>query len=344
MLFGESTSYPEAERLLSICMEAGVNFFDTAEMYPVPQRAETAGASEGYLGRWLRSSGVRREDVLIASKVAGPSGQMIWLRGGPHKALDGTLRRLGTDYVDLYQIHWPDRYVPMFGDSEYDPSYAYDSAAPLEEQLEALGRAVREGKVRFVGLSNETPWGLCKALAAASLDPSLPRVVSLQNAYSLTCRTFDSGGLAEVCHLEGVGLMSYSPLAMGLLTGKYLAPDGGPPAARLNRYRGRYAEAESRYGPKPNVREAVEAYAALASRAGMSPTHLALRYVLSRPLVGCAVVGATSEVQLRELLAAAVPGAGGGGGGGGGGEGEWLPVEVLEEIDRIHARFPNPTP
>ncbi|GIM12126.1 hypothetical protein Vretimale_15505, partial [Volvox reticuliferus] len=311
MLFGESTSYSEAERLLGLCMDAGVNFFDTAEMYPVPQRAETQGASEEYLGRWLRSNGVRREGILLASKVAGPSGQMTWLRGGPHKvdaaniqqALDGTLRRLGTDYVDLYQIHWPDRYVPMFGDSEYDPVCAYDGAVPLEEQLEALARAVRAGKVRYVGLSNETPWGLHKALTAASLDPSLPRVVSLQNAYSLTCRTFDNG-LAEVCHLEGVGLMAYSPLAMGLLTGKYQVPGGGPPAARLNRYRGRYAEAESRYGPKPNVREAVAAYCALAAEAGLSPAQMALRFVLSRPLVSCAVIGATSSDQLAELLAA----------------------------------------
>ncbi|KAG2498164.1 hypothetical protein HYH03_003921 [Edaphochlamys debaryana] len=379
MLFGESTSYVEAERLLGRCMEAGVSFFDTAEMYPVPQRAETQGASEEYLGRWLRGSGRRREDVLIASKVAGPSGQMTWLRGGPHKvdaaniteALDGTLRRLRTDYVDLYQIHWPDRYVPMFGDADYDPSYAYDCTVPLEEQLEALGRAVEAGKVRYVGLSNETPWGLCRAINAASQRPSLPRVVSLQNAYSLTCRTFDSGGLAEACHVEGVGLMAYSPLAMGLLTGKYLGADGGPPGARLNRYRGRYAEAESRYGPKPNVREAVAAYAQLAREVGLSPTALAIRFVLSRPLVTCAVVGATCEAQLAELLEAAQPlaaagvtegqqaaaagaasgageggfeGGGGGWGGAAGGGEQFLPAEVLEAIDRIHLRYPNPTP
>ncbi|GLI69759.1 hypothetical protein VaNZ11_014439 [Volvox africanus] len=355
MLFGESTSYAEAEQLLGLCLDSGVNFFDTAEMYPIPQRAETQGASEEYLGRWLRSGGVRREGVLLASKVAGPSGQMTWLRGGPHKvdaaniqqALDGTLQRLGTDYVDLYQIHWPDRYVPMFGDSEYDPVYSYDGAVPLEEQLEAMGRAVRAGKVRYVGLSNETPWGLCKALAAASLDRSLPRVVSLQNAYSLTCRTFDSG-LAEVCHLEGVGLMAYSPLAMGLLTGKYQAPGGGPPSARLNRYRGRYAEAESRYGPKSNVQEAVAAYCALAAEAGLSPVQMALRFVLSRPLVSSAVIGATNTDQLVELLAAAEPAWGSGTGSavseGLGGDAQWLPVEVLEAIDRIHTRLPNPTP
>ncbi|KAG2433522.1 hypothetical protein HYH02_012640 [Chlamydomonas schloesseri] len=361
MLFGESTSYPQAEQLLGMCMEAGVNFFDTAEMYPVPQRAETQGASEEYLGRWLRSGAVRREEVLLASKVAGPSGQMTWIRGGPHKvdaaniaqALDASLRRLRTDYIDLYQIHWPDRYVPMFGDSEYDPSAAFEGAVPLEEQLEALGRAVEQGKVRYVGLSNETPWGLCKALAladtprphtaappAAGAAPApppaalqrLPRVASLQNAYSLTCRTFDSGGLAEVCHLEGVGLLAYSPLAMGLLTGKYLAADGGPPGARLNRYRGRYAEAESRYGPRPNVVAAVAAYTALAAEVGMSPTALALRFVLSRPLVSSAVVGATSPEQLAELLQAAA------------GEGERLPEEVLRRIDEIHERYPNPTP
>ncbi|KAG1657947.1 hypothetical protein FOA52_000978 [Chlamydomonas sp. UWO 241] len=181
--------------------------------------------------------------VIVATKMSGPSGQMTWIRGGPHKvdganiraAIDGSLKRLGTDYIDLFQVHWPDRYVPMFGDVEYDPSNRFTSV-PLTEQLAALGEAVRMGKVRHVGLSNETAWGLMKALHHADVDPSLPRVASLQNAFSLTCRTFEAQ-LAEVCLEEGVSLLAYSPLAMGLLTGKYLEADGGPPGARLNRYK-----------------------------------------------------------------------------------------------------------
>jgi N-acetyltransferase 10 len=255
----------------------------------------------------------------------------------------------------------------MFGNVDYDPSSAYPSA-PVEEQLEALGAAVAAGKVRHVGLSNETPYGLARfcaaAAAAAAAGPAggaprgLARVVSLQNAYSLTCRGFDAG-LAECCHAERVSLLAYSPLAMGLLTGKYLAPDGGPPGARrvgrrppawsrmkkrrssdmkfaswccrrLNRYRGRYAEAESRYGPRPNVRAAVEAYVAIASRWGVAPAELALRFVLSHPLVAAAVAGASSARQLEALLAAAAA--------------PPLEAALRQEVDAVHAAYPNPTP
>ncbi|KAL4443893.1 hypothetical protein ABPG75_011630 [Micractinium tetrahymenae] len=335
MLFGESTPPQLADRLLSQCAEAGVNFFDTAEMYPVPQRAETQGRSEEILGAWLRRQPGGRDAFIVATKVAGPGG-MDWLRGGPAKldganiaaAVDASLARLGTDYVDLLQLHWPDRYVPMFGDLDYEPSMAY-AACSFEEQLEALGRAVEAGKVRYVGLSNETPYGLMRFCQLAAASPRLPRVVSLQNAYSLLCRTFDAG-LAECCHAEQVSLLAYSPLAMGLLTGKYTAPDGGPPEARLNRYRGRYAEAESRYGPKPNVREAVAAYCALAADWGIFPASLSLRFVLAHPLVASAVIGATSEAQLAELVAAA--GA------------PPLEDELVAAIDAIHRRYPNPTP
>ncbi|GAB4822478.1 hypothetical protein N2152v2_009524 [Parachlorella kessleri] len=218
-------------------------------------------------------------------------------------AIDGSLQRLGTDYIDLIQLHWPDRYVPMFGDLDYDPFMDYASV-PLEEQLEAIQRAVSAGKVRHFGLSNETPYGLMHLCQLAASNPSLPRPVSLQNAYSLLCRTFDTA-LAECCHRERVSLLAYSPLAMGLLTGKYLGPGGGPPEARLNKYRSRYAEAEARYGPKPNVREAVEAYVQLAAAAGIKPMELALRFVSSHPLVASVVAGATTLAQLRELLQAA---------------------------------------
>lgn len=216
----------------------------------------------------------------------------------------------------------------MFGDLDYDPQLTY-AACPLEDQLEALTAAVRAGKVRHVGLSNETPWGLMRFCQLACSDPAAPRVATLQNTYSLLCRTFDAG-LAECCHVEGVGLLAYSPLAMGLLSGKYLAPDGGPPGARLNRYRGRYAEAESRYGPKPNVREAVAAYVDLARQWGLSPVVVALRFVLSHPLVVSAVTGATSLAQLDELLEAAAQPA--------------LEPDLRAAIDAVHQHFPNPCP
>ncbi|PRW60379.1 Aldo keto reductase [Chlorella sorokiniana] len=335
MLFGESTPPDVAERLLSQAAEAGATFFDTAEMYPVPQAAETQGRSEEILGAWLRKQPQPRDAFIVATKVSGPGG-MTWLRGGPAAlnaaniaaAIDGSLQRLGVDCIDLLQLHWPDRYVPMFGDLEYDPAMAY-TAASFEEQLEALGRAVAAGKVRHVGLSNETPYGLMRFCHLAASRPELPAIASLQNAYSLLCRTFDAG-LAECCHAERVSLLAYSPLAMGLLTGKYLAADGGPLDARLNKYRGRYAEAESRYGPKPNMREAVAAYCQLAGEWGLSPTSLALRFVLGHPLVASAVIGATSSEQLAEQIEAA--------------RAPPLEPQLLEAIDAIHRRYPNPAP
>ena len=236
------------------------------------------------------------------------------------------------------------RYVPMFGTTDFDPSMSYPSI-PMEEQLEALTAAVHAGKVRYFGLSNETPWGLMKFCNQSSAPLPLNnqnsnsnstnnqamRPVVLQNAYSLTCRTFDSSGLAECCFKEHVSLLAYSPLAMGLLTGKYLDPGGGPPQARLNKYKGRYAEAESRYGPKPNVQSAVAAYVDIAHRWGISPTQLAIRFVLGHPLVAAAVFGATGVEQMHEVVAAAEVGCP-------------LSDELRAEIDAVHARYPNPTP
>lgn len=253
------------------------------------------------------------------------------------------------------------RYVPMFGSVEYNTSWSY-SSTPFEEQLEAIYRAMSSGKIKYFGLSNETSWGIMKFLRAAESFPMkdrfcsgatelgfngltnkkesfLPisindvrsrlRPISLQNAYSLTCRTFESS-LAECCHEEGIGLLAYSPLAMGLLTGKYLASDGGPTNARLNKYKGRYAEAESRYGPKPNVYEAVKEYVNLARLYGISPTELSIRFVLSNPLVGSAVIGVTCVEQLEELVAASHK--------------PPLEEDLASYVDKVHLKFPNPTP
>ncbi|KAG8370682.1 hypothetical protein BUALT_Bualt13G0008700 [Buddleja alternifolia] len=283
MTFGEQNTLPESFQLLDKAFDSGINFFDSAEMYPVPQRAETQGRSEEYLGRWIRSRKISRDRVVIATKVSGPSGQMTWIRNGPEslsarnisEALDNSLLRLQSDYVDLYQLHWPDRYVPMFGEIEYDPTRAFSSVS-IEEQVAALHKAIVAGKIRYIGLSNETPYGLMKFLHVAASVSLNPRIVSLQNSYNLLCRNFDSG-MAECCHHERLSLLAYSPLAMGILSGKYLALDGGPADSRLNFYRGRYAEGESRYNLSNDIiRKATESYVTIAEKYGVHPVSLAI--------------------------------------------------------------------
>ncbi|KAL3717550.1 hypothetical protein ACJRO7_009049 [Eucalyptus globulus] len=336
MTFGEQNSMSESFRLLDHAFGAGINFFDSAEMYPVPQRADTQGRSEEYLGRWVRDRKIPRDRVVLATKVSGPSGQMTWIRDGPKcvdawnisEAIDNSLLRLRTDYIDLYQIHWPDRYVPMFGESEYDPTHQY-RAITIEEQLEALGRAVASGKIRYVGLSNETPYGVMKFLHVAERVPSYPKVVSVQNCYSLLCRTFDSG-MAECCHHERISLLAYSPLAMGILSGKYFLPDGGPPDARLNLFKGRYSEGESRYNLSNSIMTAaIMGYLKIADKYGLRPVVLAIAFVLRHPLVASAIFGATKRWQLQEVLDAC---------------NVELSPEIVAEINQIHANFPNPCP
>ncbi|XP_073134800.1 uncharacterized protein [Henckelia pumila] len=283
MTFGEQNSLPQSFQLLDKAFHSGINFFDSAEMYPVPQRAETQGRSEEYLGRWIRTRKIPRHQVVLATKVSGPSGQMTWIRDGPAsldnwnitEAIDGSLTRLQSDYIDLYQIHWPDRYVPMFGEIEYDPTRNFSSVS-IEEQLTALQKAVDAGKIRYVGLSNETPYGLMKFLHVAERISIRVRIVSLQNSYNLLCRNFDSG-LAECCSHERVCLLAYSPLAMGILSGKYLSLDGGPAEARLNLFRGRYAEGESRYSlSHSSVQKATDRYVNIAKKYGIHPVSLAI--------------------------------------------------------------------
>ncbi|XP_042491388.1 protein tas-like isoform X3 [Macadamia integrifolia] len=292
MTFGEQNSLQQSFRLLDEAFDAGINFIDSAEMYPVPQRAETQGRSEEYVGLWIKERKIPRDRVVLATKVTGPSGQMTWIRGGPRcldatnimEAIGNSLLRMQTDYIDLYQIHWPDRYVPMFGETDYDPTRQF-SSVPIEEQLDTLGKAVDAGKIRYIGLSNETPYGVMKFLQFAKDIPSYPKIVSLQNSYSLLCRSFDSG-MAECCHHEGVSLLAYSPLAMGILSGEY-------------------AEGESRYNLSNSlIKAATEAYLDIAEKYALSPVSLAIAFVLKHPLVGSAVFGATKEWQLREVLRA----------------------------------------
>lgn len=325
MTFGEQTAESDAHAQLDFALAAGINFIDTAEMYAVPPRAETCGASESIVGRWLARQ--QRDRILIATKVAGPARSLSWIRNGPpamdraniRAAIEGSLRRLQTDYIDLYQLHWPERNQPMFGQWQYDPANERECTS-IREQLEALAELVKEGKIRHIGLSNEHPWGIMQFARLAD-ELGLPRIVSTQNAYHLLNRTFE-GGLAEVCHRERVGLLAYSPLAFGHLTGKYLAD----PAAR-----GRLTQWPSfgqRYA-KPNVAPALSAYVELAHRHDLTPTQLALGFVRSRWFVTSTIIGASTLSQLKETLPATqTP----------------ISPELLAEIDALHLRYTNPAP
>lgn len=323
MTWGEQNSVEDAHSQLDYAVAQGINFIDAAEMYPVPARAETQGRTEEYLGHWLKRQ--QRDKIIVATKITGPARGFDWIRGGPRvtaaqitQAIETSLQRLQTDYVDLYQIHWPDRNVPMFGQSAYDPDAERD-AAPIAEQLAALAELVAAGKIRYVGLSNETPWGVCEFLKQAE-HAGLPRVVSIQNAYNLINRVFEYG-LAETCAREHVGLLAYSPLGFGVLSGKYQTPGV---TGRLTLFPG-FAQ---RYN-KTNVNEAVQAYADIARHAGITPTTLALAFVRSRWFVASTIIGATTMDQLKENIdSAAVV----------------LSNAVLKEIDAVHTRFPNPAP
>jgi aryl-alcohol dehydrogenase-like predicted oxidoreductase len=324
MTFGEQNSEAEAHAQLNLAVARGVNLIDTAEMYPVPPRAETVHRTESYIGSWLKHQ--HRDKLVIASKIVGPSRGFGWIRGGPrvsreqiHAAIEGSLTRLNTDYLDLYQIHWPDRYVPMFGGTSYDAAEEHE-ATPIVEQLEALGELVQAGKVRYIGLSNETPWGVAEFVRLAD-TMRLPRVVSIQNAYHLMNRTFESG-LAEVCRHTRVGLLAYSPLAFGWLSGKYQAD----PAAigRITLFPGfgqRYA--------KPNVQSATMEYVRIAREAGLRPAQMALAFVRTRWFTTSVILGATSLDQLNENLDSA---------------GIGLNADVMDQIEAVHQRYPNPAP
>ena len=325
MTFGQQNSESEAHAQLDRASAAGINFIDTAEMYPVPPRAGTCGRTEQIVGNWL----VRqpRQQVVVATKAAGPARGLNWIRGGRlsfdldslRAAVEGSLQRLRTDYVDLYQLHWPARNQPMFGQWQFVPAKEC-AATAIIETLEALATLVREGKIRYFGLSNEHPWGVMEFVRLAK-EHDLPRPVSLQNAYSLLNRVYENG-LAEVCYRENVSLLPYSPLAFGTLSGKYLVDPKA--VGRITEFAGfgqRYAKA--------NVAPAVAAYVDLARRHGLTPSQLALAFVYSRWFVASTIIGATSLAQLDENLAALAI---------------QLPPEALAEIDEIHLRYTNPAP
>ena len=327
MTWGQQNTEAEAHEQLDYALEAGVNFIDTAELYAVPPSGETQGRTEEYIGTWLKQRGTRNR-VVLASKVVGPSEDWLpHIRGGKARldrknieaALDASLRRLQTDYLDLYQLHWPDRKTNFFSrlGYEHDPN---DRPVPIEETLTVLDDLVKAGKVRHIGLSNETPWGVMSFIETAE-RLGLPRVVSVQNPYSLLNRTYEIG-LAEVSIREQAGLLAYSPLAFGVLSGKYL--DGAQPAgARLTLF-----PDYTRYSG-PNAVAATERYVELAQDHGLDPAQMALAYVNTRPFVTSTIVGATSLEQLKANIASIDV---------------TLSDGVLADIEHIHELYPNPAP
>ncbi len=323
MTFGEQNTLADACAQLDYAVAQGVNFIDTAEMYPVPGKAETQGRTEEYVGHWLKTK--QRDKIIVATKVAGPSRGFGWIRGGPAAldcanitaAINASLKRLHTDYVDLFQLHWPDRNVPMFGKIDYDPKLEKTTVS-IEEQLNVLTELVRSGKVRHIGISNETAWGVAEFLKVAE-RLGLQRIVSIQNPYNLINRAFEIG-LHEMCYREQIGLLAYSPLAFGLLSGKYLKDPQALGRMTL------FPAFGQRYH-KPNVTAAVAEYARLAQAHGLSPAAMALAFVRSRPFVASSIVGATTMPQLQENLQRIE-----------------LDAEVFKEIEAIHLRYFNPAP
>ncbi len=327
MTFGKQNSAAEAHAQIDHALEAGVNFIDTAEMYAVPPRPDTFGSTESIIGQWLSAHPGQRQHIVLASKVCGPAARMHYVRDGAPRldrrniesALEASLRRLHTDYLDLYQLHWPDRPTNYFGKLGYE-HVAQADTIPIAETLAVLEDLRQAGKIRHYGLSNETPWGVMQFLRSAEISGAA-RPVSIQNPYSLLNRSFEIG-LAEVAHREQVGLLAYSPLAFGLLSGKYA---GGATATtgRLTLF-----PDFTRYN-SPQSRAAADRYIALARVHGLSPAQMALAFVRSRGFVTSTIIGATTLAQLQENLDSVRI---------------ELSADVLAGIEAQHQIQPNPAP
>ena len=325
MTFGEQNTEAQAHSQLDYALERGINFIDTAEMYPVMPRAETQGATERIIGTWLKKSG-RRKDIILASKIAGPSTHTTWIRNGESNfdrkniraAIDTSLQRLQTDYLDLYQLHWPSRNVPIFGQQFFDPQRERPHV-PIEESLMALQELIDEGKVRHIGISNESAWGVSEFCHIAR-QKGLPRIVSIQNAYHLANRQFESG-VDEACFRENVSLLGYSPLAFGQLTGKYI----DQPNAH-----GRLTIFPPTWSPRylrPRVIEATKRYMKIAKDNRMSVTQLALAWCYTRSFVASTIIGATSVEQLRANIDA---------------YSIKLSEDVVNAVNEVHLEFTDP--
>ncbi len=331
MTFGQQVDEATAHAILDRALERGINFIDTAEMYSVPARAETFNLTETIIGNWFAKNPAARQQMVLATKVAGPARGMAWVRNGSTDltgadivaACHASLKRLQTEVIDLYQIHWPARHVPSFGVQYFDPAKDLPVAS-IHEQLEALGTLVKAGKVRAIGLSNETPYGVHEFIRLAE-QHGLPRVASVQNPYCLINRTVDNA-LDESLHRLGVSLLAYSPLGFGLLTGKYdVSGTAGKEAAK-----GRMALFETmqkqRWG-RPEALEAARRYNALARQNGLTPTQMALAFCYTKWQVASTLIGVTSLAQLDEDVAAF---------------GTTLSAELLAEIDAVRWQLRDP--
>jgi aryl-alcohol dehydrogenase-like predicted oxidoreductase len=328
MTFGEQNTQTEGHHQLDWAIEYGINFIDTAELYAIPPKAETYGRTEEIIGTWLTQRG-RRDDLVIASKIAGAGADWIsHIREGNTRfnaeyitqALDASLKRLQTDYLDLYQLHWPERQTNYFGCLGYQQANNEQALTPIRQTLEALEKQIKAGKIRHIGLSNETPWGIMQFLNIAK-DYDLPKIVSVQNPYSLINRTYEVG-CAEISHREDVGLLAYSPLGFGVLTGKYLN-DARPENARISKW--------PEYGRYINTQavSATEAYVKLANENELDPAQMALAYVNSRPFVASTIIGATTMAQLKNNISSIQL---------------ELDENMISAIDVIHQQYPNPAP
>ncbi|MBF6630315.1 MAG: aldo/keto reductase [Comamonas sp.] len=305
MTFGEQVSEDHAFAIMDRALERGVTFWDTAEMYAVPARKETYGTTEAIIGRWFAARPGARESIVLASKVAGPSRGMPWIRQGSGMtaadiiaSCEGSLRRLQTDVIDLYQIHWPERHVPAFGSLYYDPAKEVTQTS-IQVQLETLAQLVQQGKVRAIGLSNETPYGVHEFVRLAE-QYGLPRVASVQNPYCLINRSWENA-LDESCHRLDVGLLAYSPLGIGLLTGKYDASGiTGPEAPQGTRLS--YPGVQKQRWGRPEALDAARRYNQLAREHGLTPAQLALAFCYRSWRVASTIIGVTSLAHLEEAV------------------------------------------
>ncbi|WP_340199599.1 NADP(H)-dependent aldo-keto reductase [Ascidiimonas sp. W6] len=325
MTWGEQNTEAEGHEQMSYALDQGVNFFDTAELYSVPAKPETYGSTETIIGTWFKKTG-NRDKVVLASKIAGPGEYTKHIRTGGFKkeelqdAVNKSLERLQTDYIDLYQLHWPERNTNFFGQRGYQHTTDEQWEDNIGEVLRGLEELIKAGKIRQIGLSNEVPWGTMRFLEESKYN-NLPRMVSIQNPYSLLNRLFETG-TAEIAMREGIGLLPYSPLAFGVLSGKYL---GGkkPKKGRVTLY-----PAFSRYSGANSTR-ATEKYLEIAQKHGLTLTQLALAFVNDRPFVTSNIIGATTMEQLKENI---------------GSIDIQLSDAILEEINAVHEEIPNPAP